>query len=129
MLDLKHSVPKLLIGAVAVIVPALLSYCQATSEAEVQAAHASREADAGYKALVQSVRNLEQVVQTQGDAIRALARSHEPSAGPGPAWPDAGLPGPAAGSAAPLPDMAAAAAPSFPELPDSNAEALRQQAR
>lgn len=107
------------------VVPAVMSYCKASDEAETQAAHAAREADAGYKALVLSVKHLEQVVQAQGEAISLLTgqRFTVPL--------DAGV-GSAGGPELPAAGSAAAAVEvrphEFPELPTSNAEALRQQA-
>ena len=115
-MDLKSSWPKLVFAGTVAIVPAVLSYCKSSQEAD----HARVEADAGYKTLVQSVRNLEMVVAAQNNAIGLLTNTRI-SAGSGSADPAAGSA--AAGSGEPLP------APSFPELPDSTAAALRMQSK
>ncbi len=99
-MDLKSTWPwpKLLFAGLVAVVPAVLSYCKSSQEAD----HARIEADAGYKTLVESVRNLELVVAAQSNAIGLLTtrtNSSEPL---------------------PLP-------PHFPRLPDNTAAALRMQ--
>ena len=120
-MDLKSSWPKLLFAGTVAIVPAALSYCKSSQEAD----HARVEADAGYKTLVQSVRNLELVVVAQSNAIGLLTntRMDAGAAGAGSADPAAGSA--AAGSGEPT----ALPAPNFPELPDSTAAALRMQSK
>lgn len=114
MIDAKTSWAKLLFAGVIAVVPAVLSYCKASQEAD----HARIEADAGYKVLVQNVRHLEMVVTAQNDAI-ALLTDHKIVV----AQPDAGSgAGSAAGSAEP-------AQPTFQTLPDSTAAALRMQGK
>ena len=112
---LKSSWPKLVFAGLIAIVPAVLSYCKSSQEAD----HARVEANAGYQTLVQSVRNLELVVAAQNNAIGLLTNTR--IAGAGSADPAAGSA--AAGSGEPLP------APNFPELPDSTAAALRMQGK
>lgn len=73
MKDLKHvSWGKLLVTAAIAIVPATLSYCKASRESDASVALAQREADAGYRALVESVRHLEDVVGAQQATLRLL---------------------------------------------------------
>lgn len=109
-MDLKSTWPKLLFAGLIAVVPAVLSYCKSSQESD----HARVEADAGYKALVQSVRHLELVVVAQGNAL-GLLTSTRLSAG--------------SGSADPVTTSTAAAlpAPNFTVLPDSTAAALLQQ--
>jgi hypothetical protein len=64
----KMTVLKTIVGAVLVLVPATLSFLQSRAELEVKAS----EADAGYKALVDSVKELQQTVTTQHDDIIKL---------------------------------------------------------
>jgi hypothetical protein len=118
-MDLKTSWPKLVFAGVVAVVPAVLSYCKSSQEAD----HARVEADAGYKALVQSVRNLEMMVSAQNNAIDLLTHARL-SAGAG-----AGSADPAAGSAASGSGAEPLPAPNFPELPDSTAAALRMQSK
>jgi hypothetical protein len=118
IMDLKSSWPKLLFAGLIAVVPAVLSYCKSSQEAD----HARIEADAGYKALVQSVRHLELVVAAQSNAIGLLTNTRiDVGAGAGSADPAAGSAAAGSGSAEPV------AVPSFPELPDSTAAALRMQ--
>jgi len=114
IMDIKSSWPKLLFAGLIAVVPAALSYCKSSQEAD----YARSEADAGYKALVQGVRHLELVVAAQNDAIGLLTRM---SAGAGSA--SAGSADPAAGSGS----ADVVTVPSFPELPNSTAAALRMQ--
>jgi hypothetical protein len=118
-MDVKTSWPKLIFAGVVAVVPAVLSYCKASQEAE----YARVEADAGYKVLVQNVRHLEMVVTAQNNAIALLVgkgSAAEPDMGSGS--------GSAAGSAmAALPDMPPS--PDFHQLPDSTAAALRMQSK
>src|SRR5680860_1322847 len=71
-MDLKSSWPKLLFAGLVAVVPAVLSYCKSSQEAD----HARVEANAGYQTLVQSVRNLELVVAAQSSAIGLLTNNH-----------------------------------------------------
>lgn len=119
-MDLKSSWPKLVFAGTIAIVPAVLSYCKSSQEAD----HARTEADAGYKALVQSVRHLEIVVAAQNNAIGLLTNTHV-NAGAGSADPAAGSAATGSGSAEPV----ALPAPNFPNLPDSTAAALRLQSK
>ena len=115
-MDLKTTWPKLIFAGVVACVPAVLSYCKASQEAD----HARIEADAGYKALVQSVRHLEMVVTAQNNTLSMLigkTPGMEPIAA-----------GSAAGSAA-AGAGAAPAPPDFPTLPDNTAAALRMQSK
>jgi hypothetical protein len=114
-MDLKTTWPKLIFAGVVACVPAVLSYCKASQEAD----HARIEADAGYQALVQSVRHLEMVVTTQNNTLSLLI-DKTPSVEPIAAGSAASGSGSSAGSAAPAP-------PEFPTLPDSTAAALRMQ--
>src|SRR5688572_9726232 len=102
-MDLKTTWPKLIFAGVVACVPAVLSYCKASQEAD----HARIEADAGYQALVQSVRHLEMVVTAQSNALSLLI-GKTPGMEPIAAGSAAGF---GAGSAAPAP-------PEFPTLPD-----------
>jgi hypothetical protein len=117
-LDVKASWPKLIFAGAIAVIPAVLSYCKASQEAD----HARIEADAGYKALVQNVRHLEMVVTAQNNAL-ALLTDHklgtEPAAGSGSGSSSAGS---AAMGSADLP-----AQPTFQQLPDSTAAALQMQ--
>ena len=117
-MDLKSSWPKLLFASTVAIMPAVLSYYKSSQEAD----HARVEANAGYKTLVQSVRNLELVVAAQSSAIGLLTNGRL-NAGAGSADPAAGSAAAGSGYAEPLP------APNFPELPDSTAAALRMQSK
>ena len=117
-MDVKTTWPKLIFAGVIACVPAVLSYCKASQEAD----HARIEADAGYKVLVQNVRHLEMLVTTQNNTL-ALLIDKTPGIGPiavGSAGSAAS--GSGAGSAAPTP-------PEFPALPDSTAAALRMQSK
>lgn len=121
MIDLKSvSWPKLAIAALMTIVPAVLSYCKASDEASDEAAavrSVSRaENEAGYKALVDSVRHLEMVVAAQQETLVLLVQR---------SGVDVSLrmgSGSAAGSPSPT------AAVDFPALPDSPGQALQMQA-
>lgn len=115
MLDAKTPWPKLIFAGVIAIVPAVLSYCKASQEAD----HARIEADAGYKVLVQNVRHLEMVVTAQNEALAALT-DHKIMFQPDSAGSAAA--GSAAAGSAELP-----ASPSFQTLPDSTAAALQMQ--
>jgi len=118
-MDLKHSWPKLVLGAVVAIAPAVLGYCKASREAEAQAAQTSREADAGYKTLVESVQHLEEIVRTQDATLRYLLGEKKVSISE--------ALGAGSGSAATAAPIAwRPNAPTFKELPLSNAEAFRQ---
>ena|SRR5680860_1259379 len=117
-MDLKSSWPKLLFAGLVAVVPAVLSYCKSSQEAD----HARVEANAGYQTLVQSVRNLELVVAAQSSAIGLLTNNHV-NAGAGSTKPAAGSAAAGSDYAEPLP------APNFPELPDSTAAALRMQSK
>lgn len=104
------------------IVPASLSYCQARQKAAAETAQAAREADAGYKVLVEAVKHLEMTVAAQHEAIKLIS-GHM---GVRVEWSQpAGAGSAAAGSASPdeFPPL-----PAPPELPADNAAALRQQA-
>lgn len=116
------AVLKILVGAFVAITPAVLTYCKASGETDESA----READAGYKALVESVKRLQDVVDAQGETLKLIVRERYGSlrmetgsvaAG------SADMSGSAAG------EMAAGAPfdPHFPELPSSNEAALQQQ--
>jgi len=118
VLDMKTSWPKLIFAGLIAVVPAVLSYCKASQEAD----YARVEADAGYKALVQNVRHLEMVVTAQNSAIELLTGK---SVAIGPAAGSGAGSSAAAGSAAndfPAPS-------DFPKLPDSTAAALRMQSK
>jgi hypothetical protein len=115
-MDLKTTWPKLIFAGVVACVPAVLSYCKASQEAD----QARVEADAGYQALVQSVRHLEMVVTAQSNAL-ALLVGKIPGVEPIAAGSAATGSG-AGSSAAPAP-------PEFPALPDSTAAALRMQSK
>lgn len=121
------------VAAIAITtIPALLSYCQASKEADAAKVDARREADAGYKALVRSVRHLEDVVKVQGEVITVLVQH---GFGPTADWvpppiptahePDAGA-GSGSDDVVRMPALDAAV-PQFPDLPESNAAAYKQQ--
>jgi hypothetical protein len=114
-MDLKTTWPKLIFAGVVACVPAVLSYCKASQEAD----HARIEADAGYQALVQSVRHLEMVVTAQNNTLAVLIGK---TPGMEPIAVGSAASGSGAGSAAPAP-------PEFPTLPDSTAAALRMQGK
>jgi hypothetical protein len=109
---------KLLAGVLVAVVPASLSYCQARSVAQEEATQMTRESVAGYKALVASVRRLEEVVALQGQALTYVMQVRPAAAGSGSGSGDAS----GSGAGPELP------APAFERLPDSPAAALRQQA-
>ncbi|HSX23306.1 MAG TPA: hypothetical protein VLE97_11085 [Gaiellaceae bacterium] len=117
-MDLKASWPKLIFAGVVACVPAVLSYCKASQEAD----YARIEADAGYKALVQNVRHLEMVVTAQNHTIELLIGNK--SLGTEPLAAGSGAGSAAAGSAAEM-----SAPPDFHTLPDSTAAALRMQSK
>jgi hypothetical protein len=119
LMDVKTTWPKLIFAGVIACVPAVLSYCKASQEAD----HARIEADAGYRTLVQNVRHLEMVVTAQNNALSILI-DKTPGVGRIAAGSAAGsaASGSGAGSAAPAP-------PEFPTLPDSTAAALRMQSK
>lgn len=58
--------------AVLALVPPILAYLQATSESRDRAARTDREAEVGYKTLVESVRELQTTVAAQSDTIARL---------------------------------------------------------
>ncbi len=134
----KDSLAKLLLGTVVALGPALLSYCQASREAD----HAAREADAGYKLLVQSVRHLEEVTKMQDAAIILLLTERGKAHAGGvriESHPlDAGVAPGSAGSAWEPGELVFVPSASgqevyrtgvtdaYPELPASNAAALQQ---
>lgn len=60
------------VTAVVGLVPPLLAYLQARAELHERAAHTEAEADAGYQALVDSVRELRATVNAQHDAITKM---------------------------------------------------------
>lgn len=117
MNDLKSvSLPKLVVAAVMMVVPAVLSYCKASDEAAGVRSVSRAENEAGYKALVDSVRHLEMVVAAQQETLVLLVRR---------SGVDVSLrmgSGSAAGSPSPT------AAVEFPALPDSPGQALQMQA-
>ena len=117
-MDVKTTWPKLIFAGVVACVPAVLSYCKASQEAD----RARVEADAGYKALVQNVRHLEMVVTAQNNTLSLLIgkASGEPIAA------GSGAGSAAAGSGA---EMPAPAPPDFQRLPDDTAAALRMQSK
>lgn len=127
MLDMKAPWPKLIFAGLIAVIPAVLSYCKASQEAD----YARVEADAGYKALVQNVRHLEMVVTAQNSAIELLTGKSvviaPVAAGSGAGSSAANM---AAGSAAaPAAGDDAPAPTDFPKLPDSTAAALRMQSK
>ena len=63
---------RILVGAVVALVPPSLAHMQARSEQRDRAARTEAEADAGYKTLVESVRELSATVSAQHDAITKL---------------------------------------------------------
>jgi hypothetical protein len=120
-MDLKTSWPKLIFAGVVAVVPAVLSYCKASQEAD----YARVEADAGYKALVQSVRHLEMVVTAQSNTIALLVgKGAEPLAAGSGAGSGSAAAGSGTGASADVPTP-----PDFRTLPDSTAAALRMQSR
>jgi hypothetical protein len=116
-LDLNHPWPKLLLAAVVLIAPSTLSYCKAREEAQTQNAHARREADAGYKTLVNSVEKLERIVAAQQDTLKLLTERAVLMMPP-----DAG----SASVGEPHVNLPAAPDVSFAPLPDTTAQALRE---
>lgn len=121
-MDLKQLTwSKVAMVVVMAIVPATLSYCQARQKASTETAQAAREADAGYKVLVEAVKHLEMTVAAQHEAIKLISSHMSIKV----EWPQPAGAGSAAaaGSAAELPPL-----PAPPELPADNAAALRQQA-
>ena len=122
MIDLKNvSWGKLLVAAAMAIVPATLSYCKASDEANSARSASRAETEASYKTLVEGVRHLEMVVTAQQETLVLLVR------GTGMEWGGMRMNGSGAGSA--VGPMAAAPAPvEFPELPDTAAQAVQMQA-
>lgn len=60
------------IGAVVALTPPILVYLQSRAELRSRAAHTEAEAEAGYKTLVESVRELRATVTAQHDAITKM---------------------------------------------------------
>ena len=127
MIDLKSvSWGKLLVAAAMTLVPAMLSYCKASDEAASVRSASRAENEAGYKTLVESVRNLETVVAAQQQSLALLVRERNSDLGLGSGnTGSAGSTG-TAGSA----DVAVLpASTDFPPLPDTPDEALQLQER
>lgn len=131
---------KVVSAVLVAVIPALFSYCKSAEES----AQAAREADAGYKLLVQSVKHLEEVTKMQDAALILLLtergkahaggvriESHTPDAGAGHASGSASAGSGEitfAPSASPTKEVyRTGVADDFPELPANNAAALRQQ--
>ena len=61
-----------IVGAVVALTPPILVYLQGRAELQMKYAEANAEADAGYKTLVESVRELRTTVSAQHDAITKM---------------------------------------------------------
>jgi hypothetical protein len=62
----------MIVGAIVALVPPVLVYLQSRAELQSRAAHTEAEAEAGYKTLVESVRELRTTVTAQHDAITKM---------------------------------------------------------
>ena len=62
----------IVVGAVVALTPPILVYLQSRAELRERAARTEAEADAGYRTLVESVRELRTTVSAQHDAIVKL---------------------------------------------------------
>jgi uncharacterized membrane protein len=72
MTPARKTVLTVVIGAVVALTPPVLGYLQSRSELQQKYAQSNAEADAGYKTLVESVRELRTKVSEQHDTIARL---------------------------------------------------------